>query len=83
MNGNIGDNGLSEQQKQLILKIHNHYRSNVFPISSNMLKLEWDNNLEKITNNFVDKCETNHNKQRHQLYDEMVTKINQLKFYLC
>lgn len=41
-----------------------------------MLKLEWDEDLEKITQDFVEKCELSHNKQRHQLFDRMTTTPN-------
>ncbi|XP_067135426.1 cysteine-rich venom protein-like isoform X2 [Centruroides vittatus] len=49
-------------QKNTLLRVHNNLRNNIkvfnglFPLASNMLKMEWDDELYKIANHHVLRC---------------------------
>ena len=65
--GSVAGTALSESQKQAVLQLHNAFRSMVKPTASNMLKMSWDKDLEKISTDFANKCIVAHNPDRHKL----------------
>ncbi|KAF1743021.1 hypothetical protein MXB_1614, partial [Myxobolus squamalis] len=66
--GIVNNSGLSDAQKKHILFIHNHIRSVVHPLSTNMIKLKWEPLLETIATRYVEKCTLVHNTNRHNEY---------------
>ncbi|KAM8863113.1 uncharacterized protein AB9W97_018143 [Spinachia spinachia] len=52
---------LSEEQEELLVELHNHYRGQVSPSASAMLPLRWDPNLKIIAEAYAAKCIWNHN----------------------
>ncbi|XP_072419644.1 peptidase inhibitor 16-like [Chiloscyllium punctatum] len=54
---------LSEADKEVLLEAHNRFRSEV-PDASNMLKMNWDKDLEEIAIEYAQKCIWGHNKER-------------------
>ncbi|XP_036363357.1 uncharacterized protein LOC115217114 isoform X1 [Octopus sinensis] len=54
--------GVSESDKENILKLHNNYRKNVDPPACNMIKLYWDNDLAYVAQKWADNCEFDHDK---------------------
>ncbi|KAM9350278.1 uncharacterized protein ABDE67_007577 [Symphorus nematophorus] len=52
---------LSEEQEELLVELHNHYRGQVSPSASAMLPLKWDPNLKVIAEGYAAKCIWNHN----------------------
>lgn len=52
---------LSEEQEELLVELHNHYRGQVSPNASAMLPLKWDPNLKVIAEGYAAKCIWNHN----------------------
>uniref|UniRef100_A0A4Q8KAS1 U19-Deinotoxin-Dsu1b_1 n=1 Tax=Deinopis subrufa TaxID=1905329 RepID=A0A4Q8KAS1_DEISU len=62
--------GVTEEQKKLILKVHNEYRSRLatgqeklaggLPTAANMMELEWDEELAIIAQRHAESCDFNH-----------------------
>ncbi|XP_076598169.1 uncharacterized protein LOC143327607 [Chaetodon auriga] len=52
---------LSEEQEELLVELHNHYRGQVSPSASAMLPLKWDSSLKVIAEGYAAKCIWNHN----------------------
>ncbi|XP_053099540.1 peptidase inhibitor 16 [Hemicordylus capensis] len=54
----------TDEQKKLIVDLHNQYRSQVSPSAANMLKMSWDPELEALAKDYAEKCIWEHNKER-------------------
>lgn len=59
--------GIEENMKQFILKLHNHYRNLIasgnetnMPPASNMLEMEWDDDLARVAQAHASQCEFEH-----------------------
>uniref|UniRef100_A0A3Q3M225 Peptidase inhibitor 16 n=1 Tax=Mastacembelus armatus TaxID=205130 RepID=A0A3Q3M225_9TELE len=52
---------LNEEQEELLVELHNHYRGQVSPSASAMLPLKWDPGLKLIAEAYAAKCTWNHN----------------------
>lgn len=59
--------GIEENMKQFILKLHNHYRNLIasgnetnMPSASNMLEMEWDDDLARVAQAHASQCEFEH-----------------------
>ncbi|KAF1391054.1 hypothetical protein PFLUV_G00064610 [Perca fluviatilis] len=52
---------LSEEQEELLVELHNHYRGQVSPSASAMLPLRWDPSLKLLAEGYAAKCVWNHN----------------------
>ncbi|XP_060929996.1 peptidase inhibitor 16-like [Limanda limanda] len=52
---------LSEEQEELLVELHNHYRGQVSPSASAMMPLRWDPSLKLIAEGYAAKCVWNHN----------------------
>ncbi|XP_068454713.1 peptidase inhibitor 16 [Clinocottus analis] len=52
---------LSEEQEELLVELHNHYRGQVSPSASAMMPLRWDPSLKVIAEGYAAKCVWNHN----------------------
>ncbi|XP_070767207.1 peptidase inhibitor 16 [Enoplosus armatus] len=52
---------LSEEQEEMLVELHNHYRGQVSPSASAMLPLRWDPTLKVIAEGYAAKCVWNHN----------------------
>lgn len=52
---------LTEEQEELLVELHNHYRGVVSPSASAMLPLRWDPSLKLIAEGYAAKCIWNHN----------------------
>lgn len=52
---------LSEEQEELLVELHNHYRGQVSPSASAMLPLKWDASLKVVAEGYAAKCVWNHN----------------------
>ncbi|XP_064601885.1 cysteine-rich venom protein pseudechetoxin-like isoform X3 [Liolophura sinensis] len=59
---NVQQSGLSEADKQLIVNLHNDYRSKVSPKAANMLKMSWDDEIAKIAEGWAENCLYDHDK---------------------
>ncbi|XP_054837308.1 peptidase inhibitor 16 [Eublepharis macularius] len=55
---------LTEEDKQLIVDLHNQYRSKVSPPAADMLKMSWDPELETFAKDYATKCIWEHNADR-------------------
>ncbi|KAI4824450.1 hypothetical protein KUCAC02_012961 [Chaenocephalus aceratus] len=47
---------LNEEQEELLVELHNHYRGQVSPSASAMMPLKWDANLKVIAEGYAAKC---------------------------
>ncbi|AWP09978.1 putative peptidase inhibitor 16 [Scophthalmus maximus] len=52
---------LNEEQEELLVELHNHYRGQVSPSASAMMPLRWDPSLKLIAEGHAAKCIWNHN----------------------
>ncbi|XP_077368260.1 uncharacterized protein LOC144013373 [Festucalex cinctus] len=52
---------LSEEEEELLVELHNHYRGQVSPSASAMLPLKWDPALKVLAEGYAAKCIWNHN----------------------
>lgn len=52
---------LTEEQEELLVELHNHYRGQVSPSASAMLPLKWDPSLKLLAEGYAAKCIWNHN----------------------
>ncbi|XP_069114555.1 peptidase inhibitor 16-like [Argopecten irradians] len=55
-------NGLSQDEKDELLNYHNEARRNVNPSASNMLAMEWDNELTATAQGYANQCSWGHNR---------------------
>ncbi|XP_039391722.1 bombesin receptor-activated protein C6orf89 homolog isoform X3 [Mauremys reevesii] len=55
---------LTDDDKRLIVEMHNHYRSQVSPRAADMLKMSWAPDLEAFAKAYAAKCIWGHNKER-------------------
>ncbi|TFJ99843.1 Protein CNPPD1 [Platysternon megacephalum] len=55
---------LTDDDKRLIVEMHNHYRSQVSPPAADMLKMSWAPDLEAFAKAYAAKCIWGHNKER-------------------
>uniref|UniRef100_A0A8C0GLD5 Peptidase inhibitor 16 n=1 Tax=Chelonoidis abingdonii TaxID=106734 RepID=A0A8C0GLD5_CHEAB len=55
---------LTDDDKRLIVEMHNHYRSQVSPHAADMLKISWAPDLEAFAKAYAAKCIWGHNKER-------------------
>ncbi|XP_020855232.1 peptidase inhibitor 16 isoform X3 [Phascolarctos cinereus] len=55
---------LNDEQKQMVVKLHNLYRSQVSPPATNMKNLKWDEDLAAFAKAYASKCVWGHNKDR-------------------
>jgi hypothetical protein len=56
---------LSSIEKSELLQAHNYYRSSVYPLATNMVKLEWDEDLARLAQYYSANCEYMRNEHRH------------------
>jgi len=58
--------GISGSERQVIMDLHNKYRSGVSPPASDMVKMYWDDEIAKIAQHYADSCPNGHdtNKER-------------------
>ncbi|KAG7520048.1 peptidase inhibitor 16-like [Solea senegalensis] len=54
---------LNEEQEELLVELHNHYRGQVSPSASAMLPLKWDPSLKLLAEGYAAKCIWNHNRE--------------------
>lgn len=78
----VTETGLTQQDRQEILHIHNKYRAAVAlgkipnqPPARNMQMLQWDKELEQIAQSWASNCQYKHNKNRH-IYDRFYVGEN-------
>ncbi|XP_004624495.1 peptidase inhibitor 16 [Octodon degus] len=55
---------LKEDEKQLMVQLHNLYRTQVSPPASDMLQMRWDPELAAFAKAYAQKCVWGHNKDR-------------------
>lgn len=55
---------LTEDEKQTMVELHNHYRAQVSPPASDMLQMRWDDELAAFAKAYAQKCVWEHNKER-------------------
>lgn len=55
---------LTEAEKQSMVELHNHYRAQVSPPASDMLRMRWDDELAAFAKAYAQKCVWGHNKER-------------------
>ncbi|XP_052827612.1 cysteine-rich secretory protein 3-like isoform X2 [Octopus bimaculoides] len=60
------NSGVSESDKEKILKLHNYYRENVDPPACNMIKQYWDDDLAFVAQKWADNCDFNHDKGKQR-----------------
>ncbi|KAH9487990.1 hypothetical protein Btru_066762 [Bulinus truncatus] len=56
LSNSINKTSFTLEEKQLIVNLHNAYRSMVIPEATNMRELEWDNDLEEFAWNHTQAC---------------------------
>ncbi|KAK7491458.1 hypothetical protein BaRGS_00017287 [Batillaria attramentaria] len=56
--------GVSDADKQVIVDKHNEFRAAASPTASNMLKMEWDDEIAMIAQKWADNCDLNHDQNR-------------------
>jgi hypothetical protein len=57
--------GLDEEEKEEILNAHNHYRGQVDPVATNMLKMEWNEDLAYLAQFWASGCAYMENEDRN------------------
>nr|XP_039268140.1 GLIPR1-like protein 1 [Styela clava] len=77
---------LTTSEKELILNKHNELRRIVSPSAANMLKMSWNDDLERLASDYTKKCIYEHNEDRkldgftyvgENLYISMGRKIDE------
>ncbi|KAM8829623.1 uncharacterized protein ACB058_018165 [Synchiropus picturatus] len=69
---------LSEEQEELLVELHNHYRGVVSPSASAMMPLKWDANLKLIAENYAAKCIWSHNPELEDTGENLFAGTGQL-----
>ncbi|XP_064398515.1 uncharacterized protein LOC135345091 [Halichondria panicea] len=59
-----GQTKLSGADKQELLEAHNHFRSKVNPIATNMEMMVWNNELATVAQTYAEQCVFEHNTDR-------------------
>uniref|UniRef100_A0A8C8S0R0 Peptidase inhibitor 16 n=1 Tax=Pelusios castaneus TaxID=367368 RepID=A0A8C8S0R0_9SAUR len=79
---------IKDDDKRLIVELHNHYRSQVSPSASDMLKMSWAPDLEAFAKSYAEKCIWGHNKERGRrgenlfaITDEMDVEVAMEQWY--
>ncbi|CAI5777517.1 peptidase inhibitor 16 [Podarcis lilfordi] len=54
----------TEEDKKLLVDLHNQYRAKVSPPAADMLKMSWDPELEAFAKDYATKCIWEHNAER-------------------
>ncbi|XP_074833818.1 peptidase inhibitor 16 [Carettochelys insculpta] len=79
---------LKEDDKRLIVELHNNYRSQVSPPAADMLKMSWDPDLAAFAEAYAAKCIWGHNKERGRrgenlfaITDEMDVEVAMEQWY--
>ncbi|ELW66112.1 Peptidase inhibitor 16 [Tupaia chinensis] len=55
---------LKDEEKRLMVELHNLYRAQVTPPASNMLQMSWDDELAAFAKAYAQQCVWGHNKER-------------------
>ncbi|XP_031544332.1 peptidase inhibitor 16 isoform X3 [Vicugna pacos] len=55
---------LSEEEKHVMVELHNLYRAQVSPPAANMLQMRWDEELAAFAKAYAQQCVWGHNKER-------------------
>ncbi|XP_072498059.1 peptidase inhibitor 16 isoform X2 [Notamacropus eugenii] len=55
---------LKDEEKQIVVQLHNLYRSRVSPPATNMKNMKWDEDLAAFAKAYANKCVWGHNKDR-------------------
>ncbi|XP_036623682.1 peptidase inhibitor 16 isoform X3 [Trichosurus vulpecula] len=55
---------LNDEEKQMVVELHNLYRSQVSPPATNMKNMKWDEDLAAFAKAYASKCVWGHNKDR-------------------
>ncbi|XP_039091198.1 peptidase inhibitor 16 isoform X1 [Hyaena hyaena] len=55
---------LSDDEKRVMVELHNLYRAQAFPPAADMLQLRWDEELAAFAKAYAQKCVWGHNKDR-------------------
>ncbi|XP_049620709.1 peptidase inhibitor 16 [Suncus etruscus] len=55
---------LTEEERDVMVQLHNFYRSQVEPPAANMLHMSWDPELAAFAKAYAEKCVWGHNKER-------------------
>ncbi|XP_060018728.1 peptidase inhibitor 16 isoform X3 [Lagenorhynchus albirostris] len=55
---------LSDDEKHVMVELHNLYRSQVSPPAANMLQMRWDEELAAFAKAYAQQCVWGHNKER-------------------
>ncbi|XP_064332521.1 peptidase inhibitor 16 isoform X2 [Camelus dromedarius] len=55
---------LSEEEKHMMVELHNLYRAQVSPPAANMLQMRWDEELAAFAKAYAQQCVWGHNKER-------------------
>uniref|UniRef100_A0A8C9XH46 SCP domain-containing protein n=1 Tax=Sander lucioperca TaxID=283035 RepID=A0A8C9XH46_SANLU len=69
---------LSEEQEELLVELHNHYRGQVSPSASAMLPLRWDPSLKLLAEGYAAKCVWNHNPDLEDTGENLYAGTGQL-----
>ncbi|XP_029362868.1 peptidase inhibitor 16 [Echeneis naucrates] len=69
---------LSEEQEELLVELHNHYRGSVTPSASAMMPLKWDPSLKIIAEGYAAKCIWNHNSELEDTGENLFAKTGPL-----
>ena len=82
ISGDIVNNELNAEAKEYILCKHNQTRSQsalgafqgtagLLPVATNMQRLQWDNKLEEVAQNYANQCIWGHNSSRTSQYNAL------------
>ncbi|XP_029800975.1 peptidase inhibitor 16 [Suricata suricatta] len=55
---------LSDDEKHVMVELHNFYRAQAFPPAADMLQMRWDEELAAFAKAYAQKCVWGHNKER-------------------
>ncbi|XP_016041372.1 peptidase inhibitor 16 isoform X2 [Erinaceus europaeus] len=55
---------LSDDEKRVMVELHNHYRAQANPPAANMLQMTWDEDLAAFAKAYAQQCVWGHNSQR-------------------
>ncbi|KAM9750789.1 LOW QUALITY PROTEIN: uncharacterized protein ACNS7B_007803, partial [Menidia menidia] len=71
---------LTEEQEELLVELHNHYRGQVSPSASACCPLKWDPALKLLAQDYAAKCIWNHNPELEDTGENLSANSGNLDF---
>ncbi|KAL5014560.1 hypothetical protein ScPMuIL_008830 [Solemya velum] len=61
----VTTSGITETEKNMVLRLHNEYRSTVEPPATDLVKIKWDDRLATVAQKWANQCTMGHDSTRN------------------